>query len=300
MTQPPRGSVALSWALGLTCAATCLLAASPSATAQQAQRESPPRAASGPSSDSSSGSVSARSAEPGLTVPEADHPGELFIKANTAYEAGDYPRAVELYRALLEHGHDNGHLHYNLGNAYLRNGEIGRAVAEYLESLADLPRNQDVAANLAFARRSTKDALAPPEPSPWLSTLFFWHYQLSRRELAGSVLALNLLFWSVLAALLFRRRSSTLRWTAGVLLLLLAAAGGSLVVRHLWPTRVAVVLPQEIDAVSGPGSDAVVRFKLHAGTEVAVEDEREGWVRISLPDGQQGWVAADQVEVVRW
>jgi len=157
-----------------------------------------------------------------------------------------------------------------------------------------------VAANLAFARRSTKDALAPPGPSPWLSTLFFWHYELSRRELAWAVLLLNLLFWSALAALLFRRRSPTLRWTAGALLLLLAATGGSLAVRHLWPTRVGVVLPQEIDAVSGPGSEAVVRFKLHAGTEVRVEDERGDWVRISLPDGQQGWVAADHVTVVSW
>lgn len=265
----------------------CSLAFGAAAAAQDgATPEPPPEAPSGPA--------------PAAGAPAASHPGELFVHANSAYESGDYPRAIELYRELLERGHDNGHLHYNLGNAYLRNGELGRAVASYRESLADLPRNQDVAANLSFARRSTKDALTPPSPSPWLRTLVPWHYELSRRELTWTVLALNLLFWCTLAGLLFRRRWTGLSWAALGLLVLLLATGSSLVVRHLWPTRVAVVLPQEIDAVSGPGSDAVVRFKLHAGTEVEVEGEREGWVRIALPDGQQGWVAQDQVAVVRW
>lgn len=236
--------------------------------------------------------------EPTVTEPEGT-PAELFVNANAAYEAGNYARAVGLYRALLGQGFDNGRLHYNLGNAYLRNGELGRAVAAYRESLADRPRNQDVAANLAFARRSTRDALAPPRPSPVASTLFFWHYNLSRRELAWAALAVNLLFWGVLALRLLRR-SEALGWLAAVLLLVLAATAGSLLAHHLWPQRVAVVLPQEIDAVSGPGADAVVRFKLHAGTEVEVQSEREGWVRIALPDGQQGWVEAELVEVVRW
>jgi tetratricopeptide (TPR) repeat protein len=272
----------LAWSLAFGSAA---------ATAQDGATPEPP---SEPGREATSGPA------PAAGTPAASHPGELFVHANSAYEAGDYPRAIELYRALVERGHDNGHLHYNLGNAYLRNGELGRAVASYRESLADLPRDQDVAANLSFARRSTKDALTPPEPSPWLRTLVPWHYELSRRELTWTVLALNLLFWCALAGLLFRRRWASLSWTALGLLLLLLATGGSLLVRHLWPTRVAVVLPQEIDAVSGPGSDAVVRFKLHAGTEVEVEGEREGWVRIALPDGQQGWVAEDQVAVVRW
>jgi hypothetical protein len=43
----------------------------------------------------------------------------------------------------------------------------------------------------------------------------------------------------------------------------------------------------------------VVRFKLHAGTELRIRDSRDGWLRIGLPDGQQGWIEtawAEQVE----
>lgn len=225
---------------------------------------------------------------------------ELFLRANQAYEDGEYGRAIAFYRELLDRGHRNGHLHYNLGNAYLRDGQLGRAVAAYRRSLARLPRNQDVHANLDFARRSVRDALTPPSPSPLISTLFFWHFQMSRRELAWAVVVLNALFWSLLALWLVRRGSEVLPWLIGGVLLFLLGSGGSLLVHELWPQRIAVVLPPEIDARSGPGTDAVVRFKLHAGTELAVEDLSEQGVRIALPDGQRAWVERDQVEIVRW
>lgn len=231
------------------------------------------------------------------TGPGAD-PGELFVTANTAYEAGDHGRAVELYRRLVATGAASGHVYYDLGNAYLRSGELGRAIAAYRRSQALLPRDGDVAANLAFARKSARDAIAPPAPSPILATLFFWHYSLSWPELLRLAALLNALFWGAVILRLFRRRSEVLRWIATGLLALLLAAAGSLAVRLAAPTRIAVVLPQEIDAHAGTGRDTVVRFKLHAGTELRVIERREGWLRIALPDGQGAWIEADHAEVV--
>jgi hypothetical protein len=224
--------------------------------------------------------------------------GEIFVRANTAYEERDYEQAIRLYGLLLESHFDNGHLHYNLGNALLRNGELGRAIASYRRGLGLLPRDEDVLANLAFARTSRKDAIAPPETSVLVSTLFFWHQGLSPTELETAVLILNLLFWSTWAFRLFHRDSEVLRWTFILLLILLVATGGSLVAHRAFPARIAVVVPQEISAHTGPEEGSVVRFKLHAGTEVKVEDRRGSWLRISLPDGQKGWVEEAWVEVV--
>ena len=225
-------------------------------------------------------------------------PPELFLEANAAYESGAYAAAVELYRALADRGVDSGHLHYNLGNAYLRNGELGRAIASYRRGWLRLPRDEDVRANLEFARKTTQDALAPPGPSPITSTLFFWHYGLSLRELERAALILNLLFWVILALRLVRRDSEVLRWSTFVILVPLIAVVASLSIRLVDPPRVAVVVPQEISAQSGPGGDAVVRFKLHAGTEVELRGRRDGWLRIALPDGQQGWIEAQHAEIV--
>jgi len=223
---------------------------------------------------------------------------EAFVTANAAYEAGEHERAIALYTALLEPGAGDGRLYYNLGNAYLRGGELGRAIAAYRRALALRPRDHDVEANLAFARKTAKDAIEPPRPSAVLATLVFWHYRLSRAELGVATLVFNLLLWSALAVRLFRLDSELLRWAVIVFLVLLLASGGSLLVRAVSPERIAVVVPSEVEVRTGPGADALVRFKLHAGSEVAVREQREGWARIELPDGKQGWLELEHVELV--
>lgn len=228
----------------------------------------------------------------------AHESGEVFVNANAAYAAGEYGKAATLYRGLVERGIENGHLYYNLGNAYLRNGELGRAVAAYRRCQSLLPRDRDVVANLEFARKSARDAIEPPVPSPLARTLFFWHFAMSRHELLRATVLLNVLFFGLLSLLLVRRRSELLRWSSFLVFLLLLACSGSILVHVLYPVRVAVVVPQEVDVHSGVDSDSVVRFKLHAGTEVRVREERDGWVRIALPDGMQGWLESEHAEVV--
>lgn len=236
-------------------------------------------------------------APPSTPLPERDF-GAAFIAANTAYEQGDYAAAITGYRELLERGASSGHLHFNLGNAYLRHGELGRAIAEFRRARRLLPRNEDIQANLSFARESARDAIAPPEPSPVLAALLFWYFRLSRIELATLAVGLSVLFWGLAVVWIWRRESEILRWTLLGLWLALLGTLGSLVGQTFFAQPVAVVVPQEIDAFTAPDVDSVVRFKLHAGTELRIRDERQQWLRISLPDEQQGWIESQWAAVV--
>ena len=231
-------------------------------------------------------------------TPKAPEPAELWVNGNAAYEAGDFETAVSLYREMDGMGVENGHLHYNLGNAHLRAGELGPAVAAYRRSLRLLPRDEDALANLAFARRSARDEIAPPEPPALLRTLLFWHYSLAPAEVLRSVVLVSAAFWIVLALRLYRRSSEVLRWSAVCLLVVALALGGSLVAHAAFAPAIAVVLPQEIDLHAAAGEGSVVRFRLHAGTEVQVIEQLPEWIRIELPDGQRGWSRRDYVEIV--
>ncbi len=231
-------------------------------------------------------------------APAAPEPAELWVNGNAAYEAGDFERAVALYREMQAIGVDNGHLHYNLGNAYLRAGELGRSIASYRRSLVLLPRDEDAYANLTFARRSARDEIAPPEPPVLLRTVLFWHYSLAPGETLKSTALVGLGFWAVLALRLYRPASEVLRWSAACLLVVGLALGGSLAGHAAFDTVIAVVLPQEIDLHAAAGEGSVVRFRLHAGTEVRVIEQRPEWLRIELPDGQRGWSKREYLELV--
>ncbi|HET6345568.1 MAG TPA: SH3 domain-containing protein [Myxococcota bacterium] len=228
----------------------------------------------------------------------AASPAELFAQANAAYEAGDYGQAKTLYTQLQDRGYSSGWLSYDLGAAALRDGEVGEAVAHFRRAKAQLPRHGDVKANLAFARSRTQDAIAPPEPAPWVHALCFWHYVLSYQELVWTVMGLNIAFFSALGLLRFRPELEIGRWASVLLGIGLVATGTSFAIKTFWPTHLAVVTRPEITVHSGTHRDTVVRFKLHNGTEATVIGRDAGWYRIELSDGKGGWVSESDVTLV--
>lgn len=221
-----------------------------------------------------------------------------LLEANAAYENGDYETARSLYLEIARSGVTNGDLQYNLGNASLRSGKLGLAVASYLRAAALRPRDEDVQANLTFARSQARDALVPPSASPVLRTLAFWHFSLSLRELLLVALTLNFLFWLSMALRARYPTSEALRWLTGLAALTLLLVGGSAVWRLLQPEEIAVVTAAEVDALSGFEEGAIVRFQLHAGSELRVAERRDDHLRVALPTGEQGWIERSVAEVV--
>lgn len=225
-------------------------------------------------------------------------PAAAWVRGNTAYNEGRYAEAVRTYEALTAAGWGGGHLWYNLGNAYLRTGQLGPAIASYLRSRASLPRDPDVEANLTFARRSTQDAVPAVTVAPVWRTLFFWHFNLSRSEILFLTVLANVGFWTLLALRLFKPDAESLRWGSWLALALLLMFGGSWAAHWLSPQQIAVIKSAEVDVHTGTGHDTVVQFKLHAGTEARWDERRGEWVRIALPDGKQGWLHQDDVVVL--
>lgn len=218
--------------------------------------------------------------------------------ALAAYDAGQFAEAVVGFETLVRAGFDDGRLHYDLGNAHLRASDLGRAIASYRRAAQRLPRDSDIAANLAFARKSARDAIAPPQPPSVVRALGFWHFLLGPAELRWSLVGANLLAWSLAAVALLRPRGEVIRWFVAATFGLVALLGASVLADAFFAPRVAVVVPATVEALAGPADDAVLRFELHAGSEVRVVEQREGWLRVALPDDQQGWIPATTAEVV--
>ncbi|MCA9263793.1 MAG: hypothetical protein KDA60_08075, partial [Planctomycetales bacterium] len=83
----------------------------------------------------------------------------------TAYQeattAEQYALVAQEYERLVGEAGESGGLYYNMGNAYLQSGDVGRAIAAYRKAQRYWPRNQSLAGNLAIAQRNVDSPLAP-------------------------------------------------------------------------------------------------------------------------------------------
>src|SRR4030081_2618451 len=75
-----------------------------------------------------------------------------FTKANQEYAQGHFKEAISGYEALVRAGQWSANLFYDLGNAYFRTSDFGRAILNYERALALQPNHPEAQANLSLAR----------------------------------------------------------------------------------------------------------------------------------------------------
>src|SRR5213083_1879888 len=75
-----------------------------------------------------------------------------FAKANQEYAQGHFKEAISGYETLVRAGQWSANVFYDLGNAYFRTGNFGRAILNYERALALEPHHPEAAANLQIAR----------------------------------------------------------------------------------------------------------------------------------------------------
>ena len=221
-------------------------------------------------------------------------PAELFSRGNAAYEAGQYVEAATLYDSALAIAHSSG-LYYNRGNAYFKQGQVGRAIADYLRAYVLSPGDRDIQNNLAFARSYRPDKLLVID-NP-LVKAFTSLLRLMNLSTAGLLAAIVFLLASVVLSLLFIRGGRVFGWTAlglGILFLYCAASwlGWNGEVNR---ARAVVVVP-ELTLRSGPGPDYKEIAVVHDGLEGVIREQRPGYVLVQMPGGQGGWVDTASVE----
>ena len=250
--------------------------------------------------------AAALAALPAAATAQAPVDLEAMEASNTLYEDGLYKQAALSYQQLADKGYDDPALYYNLGNAYFKDGDIGRSILNYLRAERLSPRDDDIRANLDFARGQALDVLESGD-APLSGFVTSMLYRFTAGELGAVALASWLLFAACLLLAMVGPRG-WLAWTRPAVLataVLLLLGGGALAARLYVDSasRDAVIVAEEVDVVSGPGSRYTPEFTLHAGAETGLVEKRGAWARIALPGGTlQGWVpaaAVEEVEVAR-
>src|SRR6476660_7743411 len=147
-------------------------------------------------------SVDVFAAEPGTRERTFLHALEVFDSAKVS---ADYSASAARLESLLADGLQNGAVYYNLGNAYYRAGEYGRAIAAYRKARPYRPRDPYLEANLQQAL-SVAPGRLPEPPAQWWRHVLFWSGSLSFPEkVYGAFAATMLAAFAACVALLFGR-----------------------------------------------------------------------------------------------
>lgn len=229
-------------------------------------------------------------------------PVRLLAEGNQAYTEGAVDRALDLYLQARDLGVDDPVLHYNLGNAFARSGQLGKAVASYLRAEKLAPGDGDIQANLAWVRRHIQDLeLNEGELPLFIAQIAGLVRSLTADQWGTAVLVLvwilaALVGWSWYAGGVTDGLRRIMLVVLGVLALASAATGWRFYQDEV--RALGVVTAAEASVRSGPAPTFPVLFEVHDGLTVNLEGEREGWVRVSLGGEWVGWLPAESVEAV--
>lgn len=231
--------------------------------------------------------------------------------ADSAYNKEDYRRAIELYHQSLEQEGRASDVYYNLGNAYFRNDNLGRAVLNYERALRLDPTNSDARTNLEFVRGRIQDR--PEDDSAFLSNV---HHSLmgsmTPNAWAWTAFVLFLLLMGAVAVYIFSR-DVALRKTGffgGIVLicifsysLYLAADSVDYADSH----EEAVVIAPSTQLSSAPRASRAAADKvvtIHEGTKVEIVDSvatpddpvSPRWYNVKINNSTKAWLRASDVE----
>ncbi len=213
-----------------------------------------------------------------------------------------YQEAILHYEAIVkEGGVRNGRLYYDIGNAYFRLGDIGRAILNYKRAELLMGADQNLKQNLDYARDRRADRIELRQKERVLQTLFFIHYDVpSSVKLVVFAAAFGAL-WASAAVRLFLR-SGWLKVVLALAAVVSAVFLASLVVDAASFARnpEGVIVAPEVVGRMGDADTYQPSFKepLHAGSEFRLLEKRPGWWHVELVNGDRTWIPEGSAELV--
>jgi len=201
---------------------------------------------------------------------------DFFAKANTEFAGGNFKAAIADYKAVVGSGEWSANLFYNLGNAYFRDGDFGRAILNYDRSLR-LGRHQTHSLELAPSALERYLNFGTANFFAIVAAIFFW----------------------LTVILLILRPGKVLWVVAGIFLSVICGLAAYQSENGTHGQGLAIVTAENTEARVATVDSARSVLALPAGSEVLILQERGDWNYATLPNDQRGWVSASAVEKVQ-
>ena len=187
-----------------------------------------------------------------------------------------------------------------MGNAYFRNGDIGKSVWAFEKAFILDPRDPDIKFNLDYLRSLVRDRIIAPKDLFLLSMYKKTIEKFTLSDLlfisGALLLLLSIIYFLVEFSYLSKKISKYLKYFSTAALIFFAW----MVLDKYWSVSdrsYGIVLAPAVDVRSAPvmrGQNVV--FRIHEGTKVEIQNSELGWNEIILLDGKKGWILSEDIK----
>jgi tetratricopeptide (TPR) repeat protein len=209
-------------------------------------------------------------------------------EGNRAFAERRWADAVRHYEEAQQDGFDPDVL-FNLGTAYAKCGDVGRAVLSYERARLLAPRDAGVREALAVLRRAS--GLEEDLDRGWRD----FHRRLTPDEWTWLGVAAGALLVTALLGRKRLSRAAMARFAGAALLVALPAA--TAITKHALDLGRAVAVASA-DVLVEPHGGAEGAGRLRPGQVARTIRSSEGFVLVTTEGGLKGWVARPAVEKV--
>jgi tetratricopeptide (TPR) repeat protein len=219
-----------------------------------------------------------------------------FARASQEYAQGHFKEAIGGYETLARSGQWSANLFYDLGNAYFRTGDFGRAILNYERALALERHHPEATANLQIARDEAR-ALELQQSWPERYLRFG---SVNQYSIAAAVAFWVGTFCTV--ALIFARRRSARLIALSILSFSVCALAILATYEIDYGSKgraLAIITGDNVQARLATADTANSVLALPPGSEIKVISARGDWIYAVLPNNLRGWIPAQSTELVR-
>jgi tetratricopeptide (TPR) repeat protein len=220
---------------------------------------------------------------------------QLWEKANAYYTTGEYQQAAAMYEDILSTGYESARLHFNLGNAYYKMGDINMALLNFERAKLLDPNNKDIDFNLQLANQFVVTSIEP------LPLPFFLRWRTSVINMYSSdtwsyiSIAAFIIFLIFTGLFIFSRIVALRRisFLAAIFVLLFSGFTFSFASKQkkkMVERNHAIVFCPRVTVKSSPSQTGTDLFLIYEGLKVEITDSINTWKEIKLADGNEGWL----------
>ncbi|HWR82542.1 MAG TPA: tetratricopeptide repeat protein [Candidatus Deferrimicrobium sp.] len=228
---------------------------------------------------------------------EVDY-SETFARANRLYEQKDYTAAIEGYSEIQQAGVESASLYFNLGNAYFKAGDLGRAILYYHKARRLDPSDGDLLTNLEFAGQFSSVQMEGVQLNP-IHSFFVSLVDPYRIDVLAWVSSLCfVLFVGLLTVRLgLKITHFGIRFATMLALVMLTVSAGltTFKYRHEFLTRRGVIIAEEAPVNTGPSEQSGVELQGAPGLVVEILSETSDYYSVLFENKRRGWIKKDLI-----